>query len=292
MKLQKLVLATILAITFTTAHAGNFVNLTNGNAVNLTVANGGLILGTNSNAADPLFIQTTGRTFLNGYSNITTWADGGTGHVVETSINYRAFSGANTVTTGTLTLLDWRKTDNVPLLAGIPQATVYDFVYRDSADGKLVFGSRFLNQVANSQEFNFTYRYGFKGFTAVAAWTFVTDSDLRLYEAGRTNDHSYNTSVTYDADAIRLKGDYSVSEGNPWSALDLVKTNATSYALSNSALGFYQAGQEGQAIVGNQIAGFIPTNDSGDVPLPSWVLLLMTATLFAIKFKNEKRFSR
>jgi hypothetical protein len=274
MQLRKLVLATILATAGTSAYAGNFVNLTTGNGTNLTVANGGLVNGANSNTSDPLFIETTGRTFLTGYSDTTLWADGGTGDIVETSINYRAFSGSTTINSGTLTLLDWHKTDNVTLLAGVSQATVYDFVYRDSSDNKLVFGSRFLNRQDNNQEFNFTYRYGFTGYSAATAWTFLTDSDLHLYQAGRTSDHSYNSSVPYDADAIRLKGDYSWSEGNPWSALDLVKTNATTYAWSDRALGFYQAGQEGQTVVGNKIAGFAPTTIAAVPETDTYAMLL------------------
>lgn len=288
MKLGKLVLSTILAVSSATALAGNFVNLTTGVGGTLNVANGGLVSGVNNSNADKLFITTTSSTLLTGFNDARAVTAGGTGDVVPTSITYRAFTGSTTINTGTLTLLDWRKTDNLEIspIFG-PQITVYDFVFRDSFDNKLVFGSRYLNRVANNQEINFHYRYGFNGFSAATAWTFVTNSDLRMYEAGRTNDNSFSTSVAYDVDAIRMKGDFSLTEDNPWSGLNLVKTNAFHYAISDNALGYFQAGEEGQAKVGKKIAGFVPTD--GDVPLPTWVLLLMTATLFAIKFKSEKR---
>lgn len=263
MKLKALMLALVSAYA-SQASAGTFVTLTNGNGTTLCAFNartcpaGGLVNGVNNPTSDPYYIQTTSATYLSGYNDLTTFADGGTGKVVASSINYQT-TGSD-ARTGSLTLLDWHKSDNVPLLAGVPQATIYDFVYRDSYDGSLVFGSRFLNQVDNNQEFNFTYRYGFTGVTASVAWTYSTDSDLHLYQAGRTADFSYAANVAYNADAIRLKGDYSVSEGNPWSALDMVKANGvTAYTFQNNALGFYQAGQEGQAIVGNKIAGYAPT---------------------------------
>lgn len=287
MQLRKLVLATILATAGTSAYAGNFVTLTSGSGGNLSVANGGLINGVSNNNSDPLYIKTISATYFTGYSDTTPFADGGTGNVVETSINYQTFTGSTTTGTGTLTLLDWRKTDNVTLLAGVPQATVYDFVYRDSSDNSLVFGSRFLNQQDNNQEFNYTYRYGFSGYSAATAWTYVTDGDLRMYQTGLTNDHSYNTTVAYNGDAVRQKGDYSVSEGNPWSGLLLVKTNATSYTLGTSALGFFQAGQEGQSVVGNSIAGFVPTTIAAVPESDTYAMLL--AGLGIVGFVARRR---
>lgn len=284
----KLILIAAMAAYGSQAYAGSFQTLTSGNGTTLTTANGGLINGANNSAADPLYIQTLSATYLTGYSNTTDFADGGSGNVIETAINYKT-TGAS-AHTGTLTLLDYHITTNVDLLPGVPQATIYDFVYRDSYSGDLVFGSRFLNTVDNNQEFNFTYRYGFSGYTAAAAWTYVTDSDLRMYQAGLTNDHSYASSVAYDDNAVRMKGDYSVSEGNPWSALNLVMTNATSYTFASNALGFYQAGQEGQSIVGNTISGFIPTTVT-PVPEPeNFALLAMgmgVITAFARRQKKQ-----
>lgn len=252
---KKIAMAVMLAALATTAHAGNFTALTNGDGTNLTAANGGLKAGANNANADRFYLETTGASYLSGFDDTNV-----NGEVVAETLNYRAFSGRTTLATGTLTLLDWQVTRNVNLLTGTPQFTIFDFVYRDSLDNKLVFGSRFLNVVDNNQEVNFAFRHGFTGFDAAVAWTFSTDFDLRMYEAGRTDDYSFNTTVPYDADAIRMKADISVTEGNPWSGLYLVKTNSEYFTMGD-ALSIYQAGEEGQAVVGNTISGFVPTND-------------------------------
>jgi hypothetical protein len=286
MKLRLLLIAA-LAVYGSQAYAGSFQSLTNGNGTTLSAANGGLINGANNPNADALYIQTLSATYLAGYSDTTDFQDGGSGNVIASSITYQT-TGAS-AHSGTLTLLDYMITSNVALLPGVPQATIYDFVYQDSYSGNLVFGSRFLNTVDNNQEFNFTYRYGFSGYTAAAAWTYSTDSDLRMYQAGLTNDHSYAASVAYDGDAVRMKGDYSVSEGNPWSALNLVMTNATSYTVAQNALGFYQAGQEGQAIVGSTIAGFVPTTLVVPVPEPeTYGLMLAGLSLVGAAARRRK----
>jgi len=181
--------------------------------------------------------------------------------VVATAIDYRTFTGGTTTGTGTLTLLDWSVTRDVALLPGVPQADIFDFVYRDSSDGKLVFGTRYLNFVDNNQEANYLYRAGFTGYSAAAAWTFSTDYDLRLYQAGFTSSVSLSaSSFPYDPDVVRQKGDFSVSEGNPWSGLFLVKTNAEYYTLGSKAIGYFQAGEEGQAVAGGFIGGFVASS--------------------------------
>lgn len=284
-------LATVLIAGATSAYAGNFVNLTNGVGGNVSASNGGLITGTNNNNADPTFIQTLSATYLAGYDDLRFVEDGGTGNVVATAINYNTFvrTGNTNVSTGTgtLTLLDWRVSTDVPLLAGIPQATIYDFVYRDSADNKLVFASRYLNQVDNNQEVNYMFRYGFTGYETASAWTYATDNDLRQYQAGRTADISFNNVVPFDADAVRQKADVSVTEGNPWSGLYLVKTNATDFIIGNKAIGFYQAGEEGQAVAGGFISGFVPTAIAA-VPEPE-NYALMVAGLGLVGFASRRK---
>jgi hypothetical protein len=257
-KLRTSVVAVLLALGATSSNAGNFVDLRT-DLDPLSVANGGLVNGANNTSADKLYIETTGATYLTGYDDLRVPADGGTDKVVAETINYRAFTGSTTTGTGTLTLLDWQVTDDVPLLPGQPQSTIYDFVYRDSADNKLVFATRYLNEVDNDQEVNFLYRYGFAGYETAAAWTFATDGDLRLYQAGRTESTSTDPEVPFDDDAVRQKGDFSVTEGNPWSGFFFVKTNAQSYIPGSEAIGFFQAGEEGQDQVGGAISGFIPT---------------------------------
>ncbi|MGY1489836.1 PEP-CTERM sorting domain-containing protein [Methylobacillus pratensis] len=249
-----------MLVSASSAYAGDFVNLRD-DLANLSTANGGLIAGANNPFRDPLFLDATSYTWLSGYGSNPS-------QLIATSISYSASGGA-----GVLTLLDYHVTTGVELLPGVAQATIYDFVFRDSRDDSLVFGTRYINQVNNNQEVNFLYRYGFDGYDAASAWLFLSDYDLRLYETGRTDDFSYNSSVAFDADAVRQKSDISVSEGNPYSGLFLVKTDATEYVWGDKAIGYYQAGEEGQAIVGGFIGGFVPTVAA--VPEPSEYALMM-----------------
>lgn len=271
MKLKAILLASLLAIGASSANAGQFVSLTAGVGGDLSLANGGLINGINNPNRDVFYIENlTSTTYLSGYEYNS---DDG---VVATSLNYRTFAtttGNPTISTGTLTLLDWRVTENVTLLPGIAQATVFDYVYRDSADGKLVFGTRYMNLVDNDQEVNYLYRQG-AGDNPSVAWTYLSDFDLRMYQAGQTSDFTYDAVVDYEAGIVRQKADISVSEGNPWSGLYLVKTDAVNYGLGANAIGYYQAGEEGQSIVGGFMTGFIAT------PVPeAETYALMTAGL-------------
>lgn len=259
MNFKTMALAAML-VTTSSAYAGDFVHLRD-DLANLSAANGGLIVGANNPLRDKLYINATNYTWLDGYST-------NDASLIATSISYSANSAS-----GVLTLLDYRINTNVELLPGVAQATVFDFVFRDSSDNSLVFGTRYTNLVNNGQEINFLYRYGFEGFDTASAWLYLSDNDLRMYESGRTDDHSFASTVGYDAGAVRQKSDISVSEGNPYSGLYLVKTNATDYILGDKAIGYYQAGEEGQAVLGGYLGGFVPTVAA--VPEPSEYALML-----------------
>lgn len=259
MKMKAVALGVAMLVAGSSAYAGDFVNLRD-DLAKLSVANGGLVSGAQNSRADALYLDAASYTWLDGYS---------TGYdLVASSISYNSSAGSYV-----LTLLDWQMTTNVTLLPNTPQATIYDFVYQDSRDNSLVFGTRYINLVDNNQEVNFLYRYGFEGYSAASAWMFLSDNDLRLYETGRTDDYSYSRTVDFDGDAVRQKSDISVSEGNPYSGLFLVKTDATAYTLGDKAIGYYQAGEEGQAIVGGYLGGFVPTVAA--VPEPSEYALML-----------------
>lgn len=276
MKLKIVMLATLMSFGVNAANAGQFVTLTDGNGTSLSLANGGLINGANSLNADKFYIENLSTsTYLSGYEY---GSDNGT---IATTLNYRAFTGANS-TFGTLTLVDYRITENVALLPGVPQATIFDYVYRDSVDGKLVFGTRYMNLVDNDQEVNYLYRQG-AGDNVSTSWTFLSDYDLRMYQAGQTSDYTYDSVVDYEDGIVRQKADISVSEGNPWSGLYLVKTDAVNYGLGANAIGYYQAGEEGQSVVGGFMTGFVAT----PVPEPESYALMMLG-LGAIAFARRQ----
>jgi hypothetical protein len=269
MKLKRVLMATVLAFAASHASAGNFQTLTNN-----------FVDGDNDAFVDSMFVLATNVTYQAGYSDTSQFTSGGTGDVVPTSLTYRAFPAYDIDTelaTGTLTLLDWSVTRGVDLAAGSAQADIYDFVFRDSADNSLVFGTRYLNRdpQGTGDEANFLYRYGFTGYSTSVAWTFLTDSDLRQYNAVKTQSTEGGSGpFAYDGDVVRQQGDFSVTEDNPWSGLYLVKTDATSYTLGK-AIGFYQTGEEGQTPAGGFITGFIPTAVTTPVPEPeSYALFL------------------
>lgn len=273
MTLKMAIATAMLSLASTATYAGNFTN------VPYTTPNATVVNGATNPVADQLFLDTTS----------ITWATGFDGLVAQ-SINYSATGG-----NGTLTLLSFKENDDI-LLAGQEVGDLYDFVYRDSLDGKLVFGTRVIlegeeeeeEEVEEGEEFevelNFIYRGGFTNYTTAAAWTFLGDNDLRMYNAARTDSYELDAPFDADADLIRFQADISPEEGNPISGLYLVKTDATAFSLAENAIGYYQAGEEGQAVVGEFIAGFAPTA----VPEPENYALMMLG-LGAIAFARRQQ---
>jgi hypothetical protein len=186
---------------------------------------------------------------------------------------------------GMLSLINYRVTYDM-VLNGREIGDLYDFVFRDSRDDKLVFGmrARLATQPDHQQdaELNFLYRYGFgaekSAFSAAAAWVFITDQDMRMYSAARTVSNSLTGPIPYDPDTIRARTNVNLSEGIPDSGMFLIKSDATGWRVSDRALGIFQAGQEGQTRAGADFSGFVPwhTGDGlvGSVSEPGALTLL------------------
>lgn len=215
--------------------------------------------------------------------------------LIPTSIQYNAIATSGSLPraitgSGTLSLLDSRVSEDIEI-DGEEIGHLYDFVFRDSRDNTLVFGTRVTLGVEPDQdddaELNFIYRRGLAGSAVSAAWLFQSDSDLRLYNVAMTDSTSLTGALTYVADVIRMQSDINLAEGNPYSGLFLVKTDALSYTLESGAIGVFQAGEEGQPQVGADFLGFAP------VPVPepsSW--LMLGAGLAALGFKARRSAAR
>lgn len=240
MKFNKTLLAAALMLAATAAQAGGFVELpTSGTLRKTGAAN-----------------QNTDQFFIAEGAKIGELAS-------DPSINLYA-PPAN------FTLLASRETEVE--LSGVEVGTFYDYVFRDTNDNKLVFGSRvFLDADA---EINDIFRSGFSGFSAAVAWTRTSDADLRLYSASRTATGLKQGADVFDADVIDLRSDINEEEGNPGSGLYLIKTNALYYTLSDDVVRLRQAGEEGQPIVADIFAGFAPTN-TAPIPEPSTYAMLL-----------------
>ena len=263
MKLRTIWLAVLFATSAGTAQAGNFVSLTSGNGSTLcsideynpgACTSGGLVDGLQDQTSDPFYLSIvrSQSTFLNG----TQYGSAG---AIPSSLRYNITDEDGLVTgSSTLSLLSYRVNTNVNLLPGVAQGNVYDFIFLDSVDNKLVFGTRFINLVANDQEVNYIFRNGV-GDNVSTAWVRLSGSDLRLYQAGKTSNYSYDLNVPYTPGVVRLKADVSVTESNPWSGLYLVKSDATAYTVSSTGITISQAGEEGQAVSNNTIAGYSAT---------------------------------
>jgi hypothetical protein len=69
-----------------------------------------------------------------------------------------------------------------------------------------------------------------------------------------------------------MRSDINTNEGNPFSGLYLIKTDAPSYQLLENAARVRQGGEEGQLITSFSFLGYAP---AAVVPEPSsWALML------------------
>lgn len=261
MKLKHLVLAVSMAATTSAAFGGDFT----------TLPSDKLQVGGKTPDFDFLYVEATSLSFLD--------------PDVFSSISYNAKSTrtklsdppSEVTASGVLELIDHRVTRDF-VVGGDPIGNLYDFVFRDTRDNKLVFGTRILLAVEEDQvpdwELNFVYRSGFTGFDVAAAWL-VTDPtmDLRLYNAGRTSSESTTAAFSFDPDTVRMQTDLnSGAENNPWSGLFLLKTDATAWDVAEDAIGVRQMGEEGQLPISGYYAGFVPT---APVPEPSTYAMLL-----------------
>ncbi|MGE0386458.1 MAG: hypothetical protein AB7Q97_17150 [Gammaproteobacteria bacterium] len=148
-----------------------------------------------------------------------------------------------------------------------------DAVFRDTSDGRLVFGSRIVMDLDEEGEINDIFRSGFTGFSAAAAWVPATANDLNLFSAGRTANSGLTTDDpdAFDPDIVALGTDVNVAELKASTAWYLIKTNAPDYAVRDDAIGLFQAGEEDQEPYLEQIDGFAP------VPLPAALPMLLSA---------------
>jgi hypothetical protein len=271
-KLSHVAAATILIGSSFTASAGDFLELNQVFPLRLSGAN-------NANS-DRYYIAVTDKTVSQSFTN----SSGDIIDLVATSIDYNAIATSGTLPravtgSGTLSLLAHRITEDVQL-DGQAIGDIYDFVYRDSRDDKLVFGTRVLlglpGQLQNA-ELNNVFRYGFEEngttFSAAAAWTFMSDFDLRMYSAARSDKGLLQTDL-FNPDAISLQSDINLAEGNPYSGLYLVKTDAMYYTVADNSIAYFQAGEEGQPVSKGFISGFAPTN-MAPIPEPSTYAMLL-----------------
>lgn len=219
MMFKKTALAAALLFAAAGAQAGSFVELPTSPVITSCSASvpGIRVCGRTNQATDPLLID----------SGDVTGDDG------EGNSFYGPPAG--------LTLLAMRETDVE--LEGEEVGEFFDYVYRDTADGKLVFGSRLVLTAAGA-EVNDIFRSGFTGYSAAAAWAFTYDLDLRLYSAARTDVGLKEGADVFDADVIDMRSDINIDEGNATTGLFLIKTDAPNYQLLADAATVFQAGEE------------------------------------------------
>lgn len=153
---------------------------------------------------------------------------------------------------------------NTLIVNGQNVGTLTDFVFRDTADNSLVFGLRVVlaqtvNGAPNTFEINDFFRKGSTGFTAQAAWSRASDSDLRMYAAVRTAVKFGQGTETFHPDVVKFQSDINTSEGNPRSGYFFLKSNAPTFKTLANGLSVYQGGEEGQPLHEILMPGFVPS---------------------------------
>lgn len=160
----------------------------------------------------------------------------------------------------------------------------YDAVFRDTNDGMLVFGSRIVLDPTEEGEINDIFRFGFEGFEAAVAWTFVSSDDLNLFSAARTLNSNIedDSEDEFDAGVVGLATDVNVEEEKPQTGWYLIKTDAPNFRLDLNAIGLNQAGEEDQAPYTAFISGYTP------VPVPAAVWLFGSAMVGLAGFRRAR----
>ncbi|MGE3774069.1 MAG: putative metal-binding motif-containing protein [Gammaproteobacteria bacterium] len=153
---------------------------------------------------------------------------------------------------------------NTLVVGGQTVGTLTDYVFRDTADNRLVFGMRLVlaatvNGAPNTFEVNDFFRKGSNGYTAQAAWARASDSDLRMYAAVRTAVKFGQGTETFDPDVVKFQSDINTSEGNPRSGYFFLKSNAPTFKTLSNGVSLYQGGEEGQPLVELVMPGFVPS---------------------------------
>jgi hypothetical protein len=148
----------------------------------------------------------------------------------------------------------------------------FDYVFQDTSDGTLIFASRIVMDPEEEGEINDIFRAGYAGYAVSAGWTYLSDFDLRMFQAGRFDtglEEVEEGEEEFDPDVVAMRSDINVEEGNAQSGLYMLKVAAESFYLLPDAITVYQAGEEGQPQFRYSFAGFAP------VPEPSSYLMLL-----------------
>ena len=179
---------------------------------------------------------------------------------------------------------------------GLDMGTLFDRVYRDSTDNKLVFATRLelgLDENGfNPFEVNDLQRAGFTGFSAAVAWWDVTGSDFYLKSAARSAQGYQRSSNgtgllpdVFNADIVDMNTDTSGPEGNPLSGWYFIKTDATAFQWQADAVNVYTGNQDVAASVTNRwLAGYVAA-----VPEPSDFALLLVGLPVVVSLARRRQ---
>lgn len=203
---QSFAIATFALTATTSAYAGVFTQISNDGIRNV---------GNNSNNTNNTFYLTAGIS--------STWT-------LQNSVTTAVYSPVNNAAVGSFT----------------------DSVWLDSSTNSYIIGSYFQldNNTNGITEINSIVRGGFSDYTGSisAAYVFADSvystapsAGYRLRDPARSDyQASYvaataNTGAYYDADKVAIRTDVSIGEGNPNSALYLLKVDASLYTVDWTA---------------------------------------------------------